>query len=216
MDKGLRIVEEYRRDETLDVTRGMCVLAMAVHHCINYFPGYSLFYWRFVSGAFLFLAGYLVTSVLVGRAAVAPDRNTLSWRLLSRGLKLIALCLVLNATLIFLLPMESKGKSSSVLELIGNVALYGGYKTVSFSLLVPIGYTIALGGLLLLLGMMRPKIVLMLGLALFGYCAVAEALKRWLRLLRDHPLEGGPTMSARVATARRALNPRLRRIHRKT
>jgi hypothetical protein len=162
------------RDETLDVTRGICVLAMAVHHCINYFPGYSLFYWRFVSGAFVFLAGYLVTSILVHRATPVREGRNLGWRLVSRGLKLIALCLVLNAVLIFLLPGESKGKSSSIVELIGNVALYGNYKSVSFSLLVPIGYTIALGGFLLLLRLMRLKVVVLLGFALLGYCIFRE------------------------------------------
>ena len=174
MDKTFKTAKEQGRDETFDVMRGICVLAMTVHHCINYFPGYSLFYWRFVSGTFPFLAGYLVTSVLVGMATAVPDRNHLGWRLLLRGLKLIALCVVLNATLIFLLPVGHKGKLMSAFGLIENVVLFGDYKTVSFSLLVPIGYTIALGGGLLLLRMMRLKVILILGLALFGYCTLAE------------------------------------------
>lgn len=174
MDKTFGIAKEQARDKTFDVMRGMCVLAMTVHHCINYFPGYSLFYWRFVSGVFPFLAGYLVTSVLVGMATAVPDRNHLGWRLLLRGLKLIALCVVLNATLVFLLPVGHKGKLMSVFGLLENVALFGDYKSVSFSLLVPIGYTIALGGALLLLRMMRPTVILILGLALFGYCTLAE------------------------------------------
>lgn len=176
MDKDLMIAREHSRDETLDAVRGMCVLAMVVHHCINYFPAYSLFYWRFVSGTFPFLAGYLVTSVLVARATANQDRNYLGWRLLSRGIKLVALCVALNAALIFLLSLEHKSKPSSILALLENVALYGNYKTVSFSLLVPIGYTIALGGLLLLLRMMHWKVIVILGLIMFGYCAVAEEM----------------------------------------
>jgi hypothetical protein len=82
----------------------------------------------------------------------------------------------LNAALIFLLSLGHKGKPSSILALLENVALYGNYKTVSFSLLVPIGYTIALGGLLLLLRMMHWKIIVILGLIMFGYCAVAEEM----------------------------------------
>lgn len=163
-----------KRDEQVDAMRGWCVLVMAVHHCINYFPGYSLLHWRFVSGAFPFLAGYLMTSILVGRRGEAADRYWLGWRLLTRGLKLIALCLALNAIMIFLLQLGKKGRSSSLIELIGNVVIYGDYKTISFSLLVPIGYTIAIGGLLLVLGMMRPKVIGILCGVLFSYCLASE------------------------------------------
>lgn len=165
-----------RRDEALDAMRGMCVLAMTTHHCINYFPGYSLFYWRFVSGAFLFLAGYIVTSLQVPKAASAHEQNDLGWRLLWRGLKLIAMCLMLNATLIFLFPLTLKGTPSSVVEFVENVVIYGDYKTVSFSLLVPIGYTVALSGVLLLFRMMSLQVVLLLGVAIFCYCALSEEL----------------------------------------
>ncbi len=171
-------MSDWQREENLDAMRGACVLAMTVHHCINYFPGYSLLYWRFVSGAFPFLAGFLVTSILAGRANVGPDRNRLGLRLLVRGLKLIVLCIALNIMLTFIFPLGGKGQSSSVLDLIGNVGFYGNYKSVAFSLLVPIGYTVVLGGLLLLSRIMHPGVIAILGGALFVYCVLAEWLTR--------------------------------------
>ncbi len=171
-------MSDWQREEHLDAMRGACVLAMTVHHCINYFPGYSLLYWRFVSGAFPFLAGFLVTSILAGRANAGPDRNRLGLRLLVRGLKLIVLCIALNVMFTFIFPLGGKGQSSSVLTLMGNVGFYGNYKSVLFSLLVPIGYTIVLGGLLLLSRMMHPRVIAILGGALFVYCVLAEWLTR--------------------------------------
>src|SRR6185437_13493086 len=104
------------------------------------------------------------------------DRNRLGPRLLLRGLKLIALCIALNVMLTFIFPLGGKGQSSSVLDLIGNVGFYGNYNILAFSLLVPIGYTIVLGGLLLLSRMMHPRVIAILGGALFVYCTLAEWL----------------------------------------
>jgi len=148
---------------------------MAVHHSINYFPEYSLSYWRFVSGAFPFLAGYLMTSVLVGRAHGGEDRSILGQRLIWRGFKLVALCVLLNIGLKLIWPSGSKGQLNSVLEFVGNVAVSGDYTTVSFSLLVPIGYTIALGGFLLLFDQLKTRVVLALALVFSSYCTVADA-----------------------------------------
>jgi hypothetical protein len=172
------LMSDRQREENLDAIRGACVLAMTVHHCINYFPGYSLSYWRFVSGAFPFLAGFLVTSILVGRANVSSDGDRLGSCLLFRGLKLIVLCIALNIILTFIFPLDGKAESNSVLDFIGNVGFYGNYKSVAFSLLIPIGYTIALSGILLLFRMMHLRAVAILGCALFIYCALAEWLTR--------------------------------------
>src|SRR5215510_12536536 len=118
------------RNETFDVTRGLCVLAMGVHHSINYFPGYTLSYWRFVSGAFPFLAGYLVTSMLLSRACGDKARNELGLRLLWRAVKLIAICISLNIVPKLIWPSQStKGQVTSPFWFMWNVIISGDYTT---------------------------------------------------------------------------------------
>ena len=136
------------RDVALDITRGMCVFAMAVHHCINYFPDYSLTYWRFVSGAFPFLSGYLTTSILRERYIGIKAANMMGIKLLIRGCKLIVLCLVLNLAIQAILPEMTKLEAESLLEAVKVILFTGNYRNVSFSLLIPIGFVLLFSGFL--------------------------------------------------------------------
>src|ERR1700683_2623980 len=133
------------RNRTLDVVKGAVVIAMAVHHSINYFPSpfLSTKYVHFVSGAFPFLAGFIVTNVILGKAGQSDCGKIIGRRMVFRGMRLIVLCGILNVLLASSLGHLAKfgrivgtGYSEYLLKLFCN----GNYREVSFSLLIPIGY----------------------------------------------------------------------------
>ena len=160
-----------KRDVALDVTRGICVFAMAVHHCINYFPGYPLFYWRFVTGAFPFLAGYLTTGILRERYTGVRVEGLIGLKLLIRGGKLLLICLGMNLAIRAVLPEMTKLETKSLFEAVKVVLFTGDYKTVSFSLLIPIGYVICFSGVLRMLYSRRSVVLIPLTCSLFVYCS---------------------------------------------
>ena len=54
------------RDSGLDFLKGFLVLVMVVHHSLEYFlgPRYPVIkYFDFVTGAFVFVAGFIVSSI---------------------------------------------------------------------------------------------------------------------------------------------------------
>lgn len=160
------------RDVALDITRGMCVFAMAVHHCINYFPGYPLTYWRFVTGAFPFLAGYLVTSILHTRNAGTQAEGVIGLKLVIRGGKLLLICLSLNLVIRAVLPEMTKLEVNSLFEVLKVVFFSGNYKSVSFSLLIPIGYVLCFSGMLSMVQRFRSVALMALTCLLFVYCSL--------------------------------------------
>jgi hypothetical protein len=169
------------RDKALDFVKGATVLAMAVHHSINYFPApyLSTKYVHFVSGAFPFLAGFMVSYILARRGQVEARNLPFGLRLVFRGARLLLLCGVLNLLLALFLGHSSKfGRltRSGYLEYLSTLYWSGNYKQVSFSLLIPISYVlIALG--ILQIFRMRTFVTLSLAtFSLFGYCAVQQYL----------------------------------------
>jgi hypothetical protein len=160
------------RDVALDITRGMCVFVMAVHHCINYFPGYPLTYWRFVTGAFPFLAGYLVTSILRKRHSGIQAEGLVGLKLLTRGGKLLLICFSLNLIIRAVLPEMTKHQSESIFEVVKVVFFSGDYKSVSFSLLIPIGYVLCFGGVLSMLQSCKSMVLVALTCFLLIYCSL--------------------------------------------
>src|SRR3984957_1256663 len=87
-----------QRIPALDFTKGALVLIMVLYHWINYFiwqwPYYE--YLRFLTPSFIFITGFMVSHVYLSKYAAADPR--LSKRLFTRGLKLMAIFLLLNLT----------------------------------------------------------------------------------------------------------------------
>jgi hypothetical protein len=139
------------RDAALDFTKGMLVLLMVLYHWLNYFVSNDSFYRyiRFITPSFIFLAGFLVTNVLASRA----DRKSsvLAARLFMRGAKLLALFTLLNLGVAGLGLGGSPGGRAGLSGFIAGVPstyLSGLGSTAVFFVLVPIGYTLMLSGLL--------------------------------------------------------------------
>jgi peptidoglycan/LPS O-acetylase OafA/YrhL len=148
-----------QRISALDFTRGALVLIMVLYHWINYFIGPDWPYYpylRFLTPSFIFIAGFMISSVYLSKYDPADRR--LSMRLFTRGLKLLAIFLALNVARIFIVPALSTGVLAAdpldpenlfIIFVSGNFALVSG-KLVSFSILVPISYLLMLSGALML------------------------------------------------------------------
>jgi peptidoglycan/LPS O-acetylase OafA/YrhL len=148
-----------RRIPALDFTKGSLVLIMVLYHWLNYFSGMQWAYYRylrFLTPSFIFITGFMISNVYLSKYAAADPR--LSMRLLTRGLKLIAIFLVLNLSRIFVIPLLGTGfLVQNPLDLgnifavfvSGNLPAAGG-KLVSFSILVPISYLLMFSGALML------------------------------------------------------------------
>ena len=167
------------RNRTFDFVRGAVVIAMAAHHSINYFPSpyLSTRYFHFVSGAFPFLAGFIVTNLILAKNAKAETGNVMARRIVFRGTRLIVLCGILNVLLASSLGQLTKfgrivgtGFSGYLVKLLWN----GNYREVSFSLLVPIGYVLIILGVFRFFHILTRTVLWTLTIILVAYCLLGE------------------------------------------
>ena len=147
-----------QRISALDFTKGTLVLLMVLYHWLNYFIGIQWGYYqylRFLTPSFIFITGFMVSRVYL--AKYDPTDGRLSLRLFTRGLKLLAIFIVLNVARIVVIPILSTGvlernlfdpDNLFIIFLSGNLWGLGG-KLVSFSILVPISYLLMFSGSLM-------------------------------------------------------------------
>jgi peptidoglycan/LPS O-acetylase OafA/YrhL len=147
------------RIAALDFTRGALVLIMVFYHWVNYFVGSEWKYYdylRFLTPSFIFIAGFMISNIYLSRFKAADPR--LSKRLFTRGLKILAIFVVLNVARTFLVPALGTGvlahgpldrASLFVVFVSGNLPVTGP-KLASFSILVPISYLLIISGVLML------------------------------------------------------------------
>ena len=113
-------------------------------------------YLHFLTPSFIFITGFMISNVYLSKYAVTDPR--LSKRLFTRGLKLIAIFLVLNVARTFVVPMLGTGalaqhpldpRNIFAVFVSGNVPIVGG-KLIAFPILVPISYLLMFSGALIL------------------------------------------------------------------
>jgi peptidoglycan/LPS O-acetylase OafA/YrhL len=148
-----------QRIPALDFTKGALVLIMVLYHWLNYFVGPQADvyrYLRFLTPSFIFITGFLVSSVYLSKYGVSNPQ--LPRRLIERGLKILGVFVGLNVIRILLLPPESQAQllseHSSIRSLVDiyviGTNLGGGQgKAIAFYILVPIGYLLILSAVLL-------------------------------------------------------------------
>ncbi|MGA2251808.1 hypothetical protein [Terracidiphilus sp.] len=147
-----------QRIHALDFTKGALVLIMVLYHWINYFIGIQwkyYFYLRFLTPSFIFITGFLISHIYLSKYS-AKDPSL--WkRLVTRGLKLVAIFFVLNLARNLVVPLLGTGTVGQgflslanlfIVFVSGNLPTFG-TKLVSFSILVPISYVLILSGLLI-------------------------------------------------------------------
>src|SRR5512141_590938 len=84
------------RDTAIDFAKGTLVLFMVLYHWLNYFvpQGQYYNYLRFLTPSFIFISGFMVSQIHLRRHENGDLR--LPKRLIVRGLKLLAVFVVLN------------------------------------------------------------------------------------------------------------------------
>ena len=148
-----------QRISALDFTKGALVLIMVLYHWVNYFIGLQWAYYRylrFLTPSFIFVTGFMISNVYLSKYDATDPR--LSKRLFTRGLKLLAIFLVLNLARTFIVPALGTGvvlwslqdvRNIFTVFVSGNLPAVGG-KLISFSILVPISYLLMFSGALML------------------------------------------------------------------
>ena len=134
------VIKGAARNVALDFTKGFLVLLMVLYHWFNYFVGSSRVYdfIRFITPSFIFIAGFIVANIYFVKYDLRDRR--LPARLATRGLKIIAVFIVLNA-IIALLP--DNGIHRPPLQQVVLNQFFGtttpGAKEAAFGVLMPIG-----------------------------------------------------------------------------
>lgn len=145
------------RIPALDFTKGALVLFMVLYHWINYFIGPQWAYYRylrFLTPSFIFIAGFMISKVYLSKYDPADIR--LSRRLFTRGVKLLAIFVVLNLLRYGVLPLLSDGSRAAnnlvtAQDILATLVTAGvNNKAISFYILIPISYLLMLSGILVI------------------------------------------------------------------
>jgi len=164
------------RDASFDFLKGFLVLVMVVHHTLEYFVGpdfWLIRYVDFVTGGFVFAAGFLPAALLQSHPVV--DRQKTCGRLFKRGLKLLLLFILLNIVLGLVLDKSPSGKQFGVTQFLVNLRpiLFGGDKSLAaFAILMPIAYTLMALAILLQARHVR-FVVTITALGLVTFCTLS-------------------------------------------
>jgi uncharacterized membrane protein len=156
------------RSQAVDFAKGFLVLIMVVYHCLNYFaqqvpqtgPHSVYAYIKFVSGGFIFISGYIVATFYAARWE--RDPKGVSLRLITRGLKLLALFTVISLSLSLLSVGNYRGTNydlDNFLDHVFQIYTTGYTRIVAFYILVPIAYVLMLSPLILWLQRYRTGLV---------------------------------------------------------
>jgi hypothetical protein len=145
------------RISALDFTKGALVLIMVLYHWLNYFVGVGRPFYRYLSflpPSFICIAGFLISHVYLSKYVITDAR--LPRRLLIRGLKIVAIFVLLNLAIGLMMHGARGGRTfleimspSSLFSIFVSGSMRAG-RVVSFYVLVPIGYLLILSAGLLI------------------------------------------------------------------
>jgi hypothetical protein len=130
---------------------------MVLYHWMNYFMVLDWTYYRylhFLTPSFIFITGFMISNVYLSKYAATDPR--LSNRLFTRGIKLLAIFVVLNLARIYVISVLGTGvlvrnpfdPRNFTIFVSGNLPVAAG-KFVSFTILVPISYLLMFSGALM-------------------------------------------------------------------
>lgn len=156
--------EETSRDPNLDFVKGALVIFMVIYHTMNYYTTStpeSYAYIRFVSGAFIFISGYLVSNYYQEKYILRKMEVTR--RLIKRGVKLFLIFSVVNFALALMGVKNYNNVTfnlSSLKDSSFNIFILGDSSLAAFEILLPISYLLVLSPLFLLLVPARRHLVI--------------------------------------------------------
>jgi peptidoglycan/LPS O-acetylase OafA/YrhL len=199
------------RVPSVDSVKGLLVLAMVVYHVLSIAStgGVETFrYIRFVSGSFIFLAGYVISRFVSQR--FERERAAVAWQLASRGIKVLVLFTALNLA-IAISGLGNVDKQqldmTGFFERAGAIYLIGDSRASSFLILLSIGYLLMVSPLVLLsfsrARTLAPLIVLVAALILAAQPSITRQWPNadlWLIGLAGMAI-GAPVWATRLEAA---------------
>jgi peptidoglycan/LPS O-acetylase OafA/YrhL len=142
-----------QRDDALDFVKGFLVEIMVVYHVLNYCFSIrhpALIYIDFVTGSFVFITGYIASSIYVTK--YNDNSKKIVTRLAVRGFKLLSLFLIINF-IVYCLSLKNYDGYEFTIENfwknIGVILFRGSAEVSVFELLVPIAYTLILSSIMM-------------------------------------------------------------------
>ncbi len=132
------------RDASLDAVKGVLVLVMVAYHVMSIASsgGDERFQFiRFVSGAFIFVTGFVATRYALARFEADP--RAVARAHVVRGIKVVLLFAALNLAIAFSgfgNPHKGHLDPTHFVESAATIFLAGDGKRTSFAILLPIGY----------------------------------------------------------------------------
>lgn len=166
---------------SLDIAKGLFVLAMVFYHSLNYSSEYFLAfrYLSFLPPSFIFIAGYLVIALYPNR--YQADTGRMYRRLIVRGLRLILIFSLLNlGGLVLTGSHHPLDVPAVMLENAADIFVIGSGRHAIFEVLLPIGYFLMISPLVLWVhGRGRLPLLALGGLSLAGtawlnHCGVSS------------------------------------------
>jgi peptidoglycan/LPS O-acetylase OafA/YrhL len=145
------------RIAALDFIKGALVLIMVLYHWLNYFVGPQGFFYRyltFLPPSFICITGFLISQVYLSKYRITDAR--LPRRLAIRGIKILAIFILLNAAIRVAIPRTDTGKK--LFDILSPATLWSVYvsgnmrggRPVAFFVLVPISYLLICSACLLI------------------------------------------------------------------
>jgi fucose 4-O-acetylase-like acetyltransferase len=169
--------ESAMRDLNLDVVKGVLVVVMIIYHTMNYFTtsdpnNYS--YVRFVSGAFIFISGYIVSNYY--KRKYATNRLIVTQRLIERGFKLLSIFLIVNIAIHLVFAKNYNSIQYGLSSFLGNlwdILFYGDIGLSAFEILLPIAYLLILSPVLLALSVFKNTLAALAAI-LIAVCSILK------------------------------------------
>lgn len=134
----------FRRNSSLDVAKGLCVLGMTIGHSFNYFaPAGSFIYHQmlFITGSFVFITGYIISNISLNKYLAGGNLTVLGTRLFTRSLKLLGIFIFSNLAIQTILKRNTV---YPLLDYLHTMFILGDYRIYSFSLILIIAYVLML------------------------------------------------------------------------
>lgn len=155
------------RDLHLDFVKGFLVITMVIYHTMNYFSTANpeeYGYIRFVTGSFIFISGYMVSTFYEKK--YRKDKIRICKRLIGRGLKLLIIFTTLNL-FVSLTGVEGYKKvqfsAQQYFDNLGAIYIWGNSRLAIFQILVPISYLLIISPVYFILyGIRKPLITAIL------------------------------------------------------
>jgi hypothetical protein len=199
------------RNKNLDFVKGWLVIGMVAYHVASYsnIAGHGDYHaitslLSFISGSWIYISGAIIATYYAEKCI--RNWNSVAYRLFTRGIKLLAIFLVLNIILIEL-GWSSLGKEYSLSTLYR--VLVPGTGEASFEILIGISYVLLISPVFLLnmrMGIILALAIIFSELVIF-YQGKEVALNHWIMACG-----AGGFLAGRVITSDWYRNSRLHRI----